>query len=163
MIGGEGADTVEGDVGADTVTGAGGADTFKFTLGDSGTTVATADTIVDFATGVDKIDEAGGSLAIVTNGKTAVATRAAISATGVATFHVDDDTFAEKIAAVNGAQADTGAAARSSAVFVHDSVNYLYVGDGAGVDAASGLLVALTGTTISTGITISSGDITAIA
>jgi Ca2+-binding RTX toxin-like protein len=164
IVGGSGADTITGNTGNDTVTGNGAADTFHFAVGDTpALTVASADVITDYATGVDVISDEGGNLVIVANAKTAAATRAAISATGVATFHVDDNTFAERIAAVNGAQADTGAAARSAAVFAFDSKNYLYTGDGAGADVGSGYLVELTGVTISTGITIAGGDITAIA
>jgi Ca2+-binding RTX toxin-like protein len=56
LDGGSGNDTLIGSSGLDSLTGAAGNDTFKFSsLTDSGDTEATADNVVDFATG-DKID-----------------------------------------------------------------------------------------------------------
>jgi hypothetical protein len=49
------ADTMSGGAGADFMNGAAGADVFQFASGDSGITLGTADTILDFLTGVDKI------------------------------------------------------------------------------------------------------------
>jgi T1SS-143 domain-containing protein len=48
---------LEGD--SQALTGAAGADVFQFGSGDSGITLATADTILGFATGVDKISTSG--------------------------------------------------------------------------------------------------------
>jgi len=60
--GGTGADSINGGTGSDTMTGgdATSTDVFVFVDGDSGITVATADTITDFVTGVDDIDINGG-------------------------------------------------------------------------------------------------------
>lgn len=55
ISGGAGADTITGGTGVDTLTGGADADVFVFVAGDTGITLATADTIVDFATGVDDI------------------------------------------------------------------------------------------------------------
>ncbi|EIJ34259.1 beta strand repeat-containing protein [Thiothrix nivea] len=55
LNGGAGADTLIGDVGVDTLTGGADADLFQFFTGDSGITLATADTITDFQFGVDQI------------------------------------------------------------------------------------------------------------
>jgi T1SS-143 domain-containing protein len=49
------ADTMSGGAGADFMFGGAGADVFQFASGDSGITLGTADTILDFLTGVDKI------------------------------------------------------------------------------------------------------------
>ena len=97
------------------------------------------------------------------NATPAVTGQALISATGVATFAAADDTFLEMLTAIDAAQAATGAAARSAAVFTFGGNNYLYTGDGAGLAAATGYVVQLAGTTIATGITLTGGDITAIA
>lgn len=60
-------DTITGGAGADSLTGGAGADIFEFASGDTGTTVAMADTITDFATGVDVIStsKAAGNVTIV--------------------------------------------------------------------------------------------------
>jgi VCBS repeat-containing protein len=55
LIGGQGADTLIGGAGVDQLTGGSGADLFDFdTVGDSA--AATPDFIVDFQTGVDRLD-----------------------------------------------------------------------------------------------------------
>jgi len=57
ITGGGGADTISAGSGIDNLTGGGGSDTFKFTaVGDSTTSTGTADVIMDFTHGVDKID-----------------------------------------------------------------------------------------------------------
>ena len=56
FVGTNGIDTITGGTGADTMTGGGAADVFIIAAAtDSGLTVTTADTIKDFATGVDKV------------------------------------------------------------------------------------------------------------
>lgn len=66
---GAGADSINGGVGADTITGGAGADQFEFA------NFATADTIVDFATGVDtlELDLAAGFTGFRPGGMTAAA------------------------------------------------------------------------------------------
>ena len=55
LIGSAGADTIVGGAGKDTLTGGGGADTFVFkAVGES--TVANSDRILDFVSGLDRID-----------------------------------------------------------------------------------------------------------
>ncbi|PCI86924.1 MAG: hypothetical protein COB24_08180 [Hyphomicrobiales bacterium] len=65
ITGGAGADTITSGTGADTMTGGGGGDTFIINTA-SGITLATADTITDYATGIDKI-EFGGAAGTGTN------------------------------------------------------------------------------------------------
>jgi Ca2+-binding RTX toxin-like protein len=55
LDGGNGDDLLVGGFGVDTQTGGSGADTFKFTPWDTGT-LASADRITDFVSGVDRID-----------------------------------------------------------------------------------------------------------
>jgi serralysin len=54
ITGGTGSDTLVGGLGKDKLTGGAGADIFQFSAGDS--TVASFDTVADFATGTDKMD-----------------------------------------------------------------------------------------------------------
>ncbi|MBQ77402.1 MAG: hypothetical protein CL692_02350, partial [Cellvibrionales bacterium] len=55
IVGGTGASTIIGGQGVDILSGDNGADTFSFSTGHTGVTALTADRILDFATGVDKI------------------------------------------------------------------------------------------------------------
>jgi Ca2+-binding RTX toxin-like protein len=55
LDGGEGNDIVQGGIGADTLTGGVGSDIFRY-LATTDSTTATSDMILDFQTGVDKID-----------------------------------------------------------------------------------------------------------
>jgi Ca2+-binding RTX toxin-like protein len=54
IVGGAGNDVLAGGLGRDKLTGGADADIFQFNAGDS--TVASFDTVADFATGVDKMD-----------------------------------------------------------------------------------------------------------
>jgi VCBS repeat-containing protein len=56
LLGGKGNDILNGGKGVDQLSGGQGADTFMFIKGDTGKTADTADTILDFLSGVDKID-----------------------------------------------------------------------------------------------------------
>ena len=57
LYGGDGADILRGGLGADRLKGGDGADTFIFTsLGQTGTTLASEDTIADFTQGDDHIN-----------------------------------------------------------------------------------------------------------
>lgn len=60
IIGTSTLDTITGGTGVDSLTGGALADTFVFTSGDTGITLATADTIADFTTGADKLSTFGG-------------------------------------------------------------------------------------------------------
>jgi VCBS repeat-containing protein len=59
LLGGKGNDIINGGKGVDQMSGGQGADTFMFIKGDTGKTADTADTILDFLSGVDKIDLTG--------------------------------------------------------------------------------------------------------
>lgn len=67
LKGGDGDDVLIGGTGVDTLEGGAGADTFVFAKPDSGKTLDKADTILDFVSGLDKIDLS----AIDANAKTA--------------------------------------------------------------------------------------------
>ena len=60
LKGGLGDDVLMGGLGADKLTGGAGRDTFVLTKGDGGTTVARADTVLDFTDGADVFGLAGG-------------------------------------------------------------------------------------------------------
>jgi hypothetical protein len=129
---------------------------------------STASDQLTFVSNADIIDVVAGAIVItggVAAGTTAAAAgNAAISAAGLASFHADDDTLAEKITAV-AADLDGTAAVREAAVFVHAGQAYLYISDGAAGHTDGDALITLTGiSTVTTGITLSGGgDITAIA
>ncbi len=163
IVGSDAANVITGGTGADVMTGGAGADTFAFVAGATGTPSATNfDTITDYVTGTDKIDFTAGNLALVAEGTIGVA-QAAISATGFATFNAADDTLAERIVAVEAAMTAATAVARETAVFAFGANSYVFVSDGTAGVGANDVLIKLTGIVAATGITLTSGDITAIA
>ena len=117
-----------------------------------------ASTAVDqltFVSNSDVIDVVAGAI-VITGGSAAAAAagNASISATGLATFHVDDDTLAERITAV-AADLDGTVAVREAAVFDHAGQAYLYISDGVAGHTTGDVLIALTGlSTVTTGITL---------
>jgi hypothetical protein len=160
ITGGADVDTITGGTGADSLTGGAGADVFTFTAGDS--LVASYDKIADFAKGSDVIDH---SVALSLGGDAttaAAAGNALISAGGKASFHADDDTFAEKVAAVaadlNGATATTA----GEVAFFEDGGNtYVFITDATDVDTNGDDIIELTGVTgLSTISVDASSDIT---
>ena len=165
ITGGAGNDLITGGVGLDVMTGGEGSDTFVFANDATGQPNATTfDTVNDWGTG-DKIDFTSAFLLNATSSAAGSGT-AAISATGLATFHSADDTLLKKITAVEAAVAATGggALAGEAAVFVNGSDTYLFISDATGGLSATDVLVKLVGVTAATGITLDgSGDITAIA
>ena len=126
-----------------------------------------ASTAVDqltFVSNSDVIDVVAGAILLDGGDKTtdAAAGNAKISATGLATFHVDDDTLAERITAV-AADLDGTAVAREAAVFAHAGQAYLYISDGVAGHTTGDVLIALAGlSTVTTGITLVDGNITVI-
>jgi hypothetical protein len=119
-----------------------------------------------YVSNADIIDVVAGAI-VITGGDavtTAAAGNANISAAGLATFHADDDTLAERITAV-AADLDAAAAVREAAVFVHAGQAYLYISNGAALNTDGDVLITLTGiSTLANGITLSGGgDIIAIS
>jgi hypothetical protein len=137
------------------MTGGAGIDVFGF--GNTDSLVASADTITDYSG--DTIDHNVG-LSLGGDAATAAAAgNANISAGGLAIFHADDDTLAEKITAVaadlNGAAANT---AGEIAFFEHDGDTYVFVTDAVGADTTGDTLIILDGVTGLTTLTIAAGD-----
>jgi Ca2+-binding RTX toxin-like protein len=167
ITGGTGADTITGGTGADTLTGGTQADTFRFVALSSGTTAATADTITDYVTAVDIIDDTAVALTAGANANAAVAgASASITATSLASFNVADNTTAERITAVAGG-ITLGATSNvngASVIFQGGSnETFLFVSDGANGVTANDYLVQVTGATANTGITLGGGNIITIA
>lgn len=164
IVGGAGNDTISGGAGADILTGGTGANTFQFAVGNftaANTTdlIAARSTITDWAAGAgNKVDFAAG-LTIGTAATTAVSGVAQISNTGLANFFTSDNTLALKVAAVAGALST----ANASAVFTDGGNSYLFVSNGTTGVGAGDALIQLTGVNATTGLTIVSGDITAVA
>jgi len=122
--------------------------------------------ILTYVSGADIIDVVAGSIVInggVAAGTTAAAGNAAISTAGLATFEATDSTLALKLIAV-AADLDGTAAVREAAVFVHNGQGYMFISDGVAGLTTSDAVIVLTGvTTITTGMTLVGGDVTAIA
>jgi len=105
ITGGGAADTIEGGAGADTLTGGAGADTFVFATGDTGITLADADTIADFTTGSDKISSSGDAGAATIADGTALANFAAFVTAADGVFNAlgtNDDVYVSWNAAGSG-------------------------------------------------------------
>jgi hypothetical protein len=155
----------DGDNAADTLTGGAGTDTFGIQKGDGGAAPSASvfDTITDFEANKDVIDYVDGSITIVTNG-TATSGVAKITSAGIATFHADDDTFAEQLTAVEAAIQTGTATSGQSAMWQSGDDAYLFISEGTdGVDAGDMLVklvgIDLTATATDT-MTLSSGNLT---
>ena len=160
LIGGGADDTIGGDVGEDVMTGGDGENTFVFAAGDS-TAAATppSDTAFDIVTdfnsdGSDIIDY---EVALAVGGDSAngaVAGNAQVDANGLATFHEDDDTLAERLIAVEADLHGTTPLQGEFSFFEFSGDTYVFIMDdvtGAGVHAKDVLiqLEDLTGLTTS--------------
>jgi len=122
--------------------------------------------ILTYVSGADIIDVVAGDIVItggVAAGTTpAAAGNAAISTAGLATFEATDTTLALKLIAV-AADLDGTAAVREAAVFVHNGQGYMFISDGVAGLTSSDAVIVLTGvTTITTGMTLVGGNVTAI-
>ena len=125
LAGGGGRDTLVGGAGVDTLSGGADADVFAFNAGDSGSTAATADTITDFASGLDQIQFVG--MAGIT-----------LDATPYRNLGATVDATVANIAG-------DGAIADRTVFFTQGGNGYLYVkGSGSGTDF-NGTLVKLAG------------------
>ena len=165
ILGTIGNDTIVGGTGADILTGGTGANTFKFTKGDTGTPSATVfDTITDWKAGTGNlIDYTDAGITLVAEGSADVAGTAAISGTGLATFNAADSTLAQQIAAVEKAMTTDTAVAGEAAVWAVGSDSYIFISDGVAGVGANDILIKVTGVAATTGLTLLSGDISAIA
>lgn len=162
IVGGSGIDNITGGSGADTMTGAGGVDTFNFTNAATGApSVTNFDTITDYATGTDILNGPG-TLALVAEGTQGVA-QAIISATGLATFDVADDTLAERIVATEAAMSAGTDVANETAVFSFGADSYVFIADGTAGVGATDVLIKITGVVVATGLAVTGGDVTSIA
>jgi Ca2+-binding RTX toxin-like protein len=166
----EGANSITGGQGADNVTGGAGVDTFVFATGDSGQTAATADVVNEYTSAADIIDytAANGTavaLTLVAEGASTSATQAAIGSTGLVTFHSDDDTLTEQIAAVEAGMTAATAVAGETAIFadVADNANsYIFISDGTAGLGAGDVLIHIIGDAAGA-LTLAGGNITEIA
>ncbi len=180
LRGGSKADTLTGRLGDDTFVGGAGADTFAIwqtTTDSAPTALDNFSTINDFVSGTDTIAVKNSSgtkitLAVQNAASTqSAAGRATITTAGVATFHADDNTFAEKLIALSEgindhsiADGTNGDGAAGDAVqFAHDGTSYIFVEDGTVGVGTNDILIKLVGNSTSGAITYTSGEITALA
>jgi S-layer protein len=158
ITGGSGVDTITGGAAVDTLTGGAGADVFTFAVGDSlaGTSL---DVITDFNVGNvgDELDFAATQVLLAADATGLVATtNVNTTAGGKVSFATADDTYAEKVAAI---QADAELDVAESVAFFEDSGNtYVYTA-GATTGEGDDQIVQLTGVTGLTTITITAGDV----
>lgn len=168
LNGGAGNDTITGGAGADVVSGGTGTNTFVFAAGDNGAAPSATvfDTITDFRTGTNNVIDFGATaITIGDQGTAAAAGVATISGTGVATFNVADTTLAQHLTAVAAAIVTGGATVAGESVIWQEGANaYLFISDNVNGVSANDVLIQLTGVTVGVGgLTITGGDITAIA
>ena len=163
ITGGAAADTITGGVSSDSLTGGLGADTFIFANTATGTPSATVfDTITDYVSGTDIISR-GGQFILAAQGVAAAGT-AAISATGLASFNIADNTLALRLTAVAAAfEVASATTALEAAVFNFGSDAYLFITDATAGLSATDTLVKLTGIQVSTGMILTGQTITTIA
>lgn len=150
----------------DTMSGLAGNNSFVFATGSYGSlapSVNVFDTISDWSAGTNKIDFGATTLTLVSEGVDTSAGQAAISATGLASFHTDDDTLAERIVAVEAGMTAATQTAGEVAVFAQGSDSYVFVSDGVAGVGANDVLIKILGVAVSTGLVVTAGDITAIS
>ena len=137
ITGGDGADVITGGAGADVMTGGIGIDTFTIGNTDSGITVVTADTITDFATGVDLI-----KLGLAGDATAAAATQNYVEASvAVVDFTAALAAANIALAALNGTAGNTAAELYA---FEFDAVNGYLFNDTDG-DGDADQMIVMTG------------------
>lgn len=158
VVGGTGADSIYSGAGSDSITGGAGSDLFNF--GTNGSIVGISlDVITDYVSGTDLI-RFGGSVTLLAADTSALAAGSNVqtNAVGLVNFHADDDTYTERIVAI---QADSQLdAVGSVALFTSGSDSYIYYA-GAATENADDQIIKLSGLTV-TGLNITGGDISSV-
>jgi Ca2+-binding RTX toxin-like protein len=164
IVGGNAADTIDGGADADVLTGGAGSDIFSFTSAATGVpSSSNFDTITDFGSNSDIIRFS--SALSVTAGGTIAAGTASISASGIATFNIADNTLSERLIAVANAIDQTGGpVAGETAVFQFGSDAYVFISDAIPFLSATDVLIKLTGVSTTSSafdlVTITTTDLT---
>ena len=166
LTGTAGADTIVGFAGEDTLSGAAGNDIFIFSEGDStqGSAVpsdSAFDVIKDWTSGSNSIDYTGGAIVFGGSSASSSPTDASISAAGLATFHPDDDTLAERLSATEtDLSLEDGAEPREFAFFQHTDGNaYVFISDGSAGLTSGDTFIQLEGANALSAATITDGDL----
>jgi len=154
LIGGAGNDVLTGNLGLDTYTLGDGSDIVIIGLGTSATasdadaTGSSFENITDLSVSSDVLNILNTSNATITlsvlQDTSATTGNAAVDAEGIASFAVADDTFAERLIAVEAATSG-GSNAGEYVVFSHGGSTYVFVSDGTDVVTAGDIVVKLTG------------------
>jgi Ca2+-binding RTX toxin-like protein len=165
IVGGNAADTIDGGADADVLTGGAGSDIFSFTSAATGLpSSSNFDTITDFGSNSDIIRFS--SPLSVTAGGTIAAGTASISASGIATFNIADNTLSERLIAVASAidQTTSASVAGETAVFQFGSDAYVFISDATNGLSATDVLIKLTGVSTTSSafdlVTITTTDLT---
>lgn len=165
--GGAGNDTITGGTGTDTLTGGTGTNVFVFAAGDNGAAPSATvfDIITDFRAGTNSIDLGATAITIGDQGTAAGVGVATVNAAGVATFNGADTTLAQHLTAAAAAIVTGGATVAGESVIWQEGADaYLFISDNVNGVSAGDVLIQLTGVTVGAGgLTITGGDITAIA
>ncbi|QHF02454.1 DUF4214 domain-containing protein [Pseudomonas asturiensis] len=149
LTGGVKNDVLIGGLGMDTLTGGSGSNLFKFAAADFDATdtlglIATKDVITDFNSEPGNKIDFDVNLAYVEHSAAAIAGKASISGSGVATFHADDITLAQQLAAVVSSVGTDAIGTAVSFQLGADAYVFVVGDDSIGVQAGDGL-IKLTG------------------
>lgn len=166
LIGGVKNDVLIGGLGIDTLTGGAGSNLFKFAAADFDATdtvglIATKDVITDLNAELGNKIDFDVNLAYVEHSLAAIAGKASISSSGLATFHADDITLAQQLAAV---VSSVGTDAIGTAVSFQSGADaYVFVvgDDSIGVQAGDAL-IKLTGVSDAQ-LYLTGGDLTSFS
>ena len=153
IIGSGESDVISVGQGTDTVTTGARVDTVSF--GTAGSLAANMDTLSDYED--DVLDFGGDAVLVGAGGSAVAATSVVTSLNGKVTFAADDDTLAEKIAAI---RADTRLdAVNSVALFSDGADSYVYYA-GAATGDIDDQIVKLTGQSTLDKLVIDAGNVT---
>ena len=175
FIGTAGSDSLFGFAGNDSLTGGGGEDLLsggtgnnRFTFSDGDSTQGSKppsdtafDVIKDWTAGSNSIDHAAGDIQAGGSFAAEAIIDASISPAGLATFHPDDDTLAERLAATEtDLSLENGAEPREFAFFQHTDGNaYVFISDGSAGLTSGDTFIQLEGASSLSAATITDGDL----
>ena len=147
------------------MTGGSDADTYVITVASTTPSATVFQSITDFASASDIIDYSALALTIVAAAATAAAGTASITTSGIASFHADDDSLAERITATEAAIVANGTAtAGQVAAFMFGTDAYVFISQGTDLVGAGDQLIQLVGVDLTNAafnvVTLANGNMT---